>query len=183
MLKLEPAADGSIAIKNALGEQVGKFDKNTHVTLATAFFMDTNKYVVFLNGEMLPGSTSAYPEEFAGVQALRFDIEGTDTAVIFDDITVESGYLEEADGAPQTGGDHEETDPPDAGNPTDEEPTPEATEEPAAETGKPAGSTADSKDDPTPKPKNKPGCGSTISCAYFLIAAACTALAVKRRKK
>lgn len=186
VIRLEPGPDGKVAIVNSERKSVGTFDKDKTVTIGAAFFKDTKNYAVFLDGKMLEGSMSLYPEDFAGVSALRFDIDGTGTELLFDDIFIEYGELKEQDGSAEA------TEAPATEEPSApaEEPTAEATEEPAkteepaAQTEAPA--TEKPEEKPTEKPQGKKGCGGTVHGAAVIvlaIGAVATALTKKKNEK
>ena len=183
VIRLEPSKDGKVAILNSARQAVGTFEKDKFVTIGAAFFKDTNSYAIFLDGQMIEGGMSIYPEEFAGVAALRFDLDGNGGELVFDDIYIEYGELKEK----AAGG--EETAAPETSEPpaTEEQPTaeptdePVVTEEPAAPTEAP--SETDAPAEPTEQPSKKKGCGGTVASGTLLIVALAAVPFVMKKKK
>lgn len=182
VLKLEPSNDGKVSVVNTSGQALCSFEKDKTVTVGAAFFNGTKNYVVMLDGKMVKGSLSYYPEEFNGVQALRLDLDGTGGEVIFDDIYIEYGSLSEIK-------DPSETTLPETSAPA-ETPTEEATEVPS----EPAETTEVTKEPdptagevPTEQPESKPagkkGCGGYLASGALAAALAVSILALKKKKK
>lgn len=179
VIRLEPGQDGKITVMNAARQNVGTFEKDKTVTIGAAFFMDTQNYVIFLDGKMMQDSMSLYPETFSGISALRFDLEGTGSEVLFDDIFIEYGELLETSEVSETEEPSSSPDPtePPAEDPTEEPAaTAEATEQPTAES---------TNEDPTDAPSgNKKGCGGTALSTIAVIATGAAAmLSMSFRKK
>ncbi|MBP5311320.1 MAG: hypothetical protein J6112_00600 [Clostridia bacterium] len=180
VIRLEPLQDDKIAVMNASRQYVGTIEKDKAVTIGAAFFTDTQNYAIFLDGEMIKGSMSFYPETFYGISALRFDLEGAGSEVIFDDIFIEYGELAEA------GEETETAAPSSSPEPTEtaaEEPTEAPTEEPTAPAETAAQPTAETREDPTAEPSQNNGCGGIVSAALALPATGAAAMILARRKK
>ncbi|MBR5059204.1 MAG: PT domain-containing protein [Clostridia bacterium] len=176
VIRLEPSPDGKVSILNAARRAVGSLDKDSTVTIGAAFFIDSQKYVVILNGEMLPGSLSYYPEDLAGVSALRFDLEGTGSEVVIDNISVATGILEEAENASET---PESTEQPSATPEDSPSPEPEVTEAPEA-TDAPQGSSTEA---PQEGGKDKKGCGGAVGGGLAVICALLSAVVILNKKR
>ncbi len=177
VIRLEPLQNGKIAVMNSTHQYIGSFEKDTTVTLGAAFFMDTQNYVIFLDGEMMQDSMSLYPESFRGISALRFDLEGAGSEVVFDDINIEYGELEEIGEASETSKPSETAEPSatlEATEPAVEEPTPTPEENPTTAPVETAGqpTAGDKQEDPTAAPSGqKKGCGGTALTAIAVLAA------------
>ncbi len=189
VIRLEPLQDGKVALMNAARQYVGTIEKDKTVTLGAGFFMDTQDYVIFLDGEMVKGSMSYYPESFHGASALRLDLEGTGSEVVFDDISIDYGELEEISGEPATEEPESTPEPtePATEEPTEaptEEPTPKPEDEPTAAPETASQPTAEEPhEDPTEAPKQNKGCGEIVTPAIAVIFAGVALIPMSCRKK
>ena len=102
VFRIRPTQDGKFELTGSNSQPVAELEAGKIYTVGVALEAGSDKYEFFINGEHVKGSTCAYPEEFEGVTALRFDLDGTGSEILMDNVLLTSGYLTAESGSTPT---------------------------------------------------------------------------------
>lgn len=90
------SSTGKLEVIGSNSQVVAELEDGKTYNIGVVLTNGSDKYEFFIDGRHVSGSTCVYPEEFGGVTALRFDMDGAGSEVLIDNINLRTGYLKDA---------------------------------------------------------------------------------------
>ena len=190
VFRVTRSSTGKLELTGTKSQLIAELEPGRAYNIGVALTAGSDRYEFFIDGKHVQGSTCVYPEEFASVTALRFDMDGAGSEILLDNIILTTGTLEPVSDAPATDAPTEApTEVPATEAPTEVPATEAPTEVPAtaAPTEAPASTDAPAK---TAEPADNVKRGGSATgwiiggcvLAAGAIAAVCVILAKKKKK-
>lgn len=90
------SSTGKLEVIGSNSQVIAELEDGKTYNIGVVLTNGSDKYEFFIDGRHVSGSTCVYPEEFGGVTALRFDMDGAGSEVLIDNINLRTGYLKDA---------------------------------------------------------------------------------------
>lgn len=96
VFRVTRSSTGKIVLIGTNSQEIAELEAGKTYNIGVVLTNGSDKYEFFIDGRHVSGSTCVYPEEFGGVTALRFDLDGAGSEVLIDNINLRTGYLKDA---------------------------------------------------------------------------------------